>query len=72
MTLDEMQKNMNMSKSNMSYAVRISVESQMVSKLKEKDERKDLYIAGNKLFQGVSILFRYKASEGNRRHAGSP
>lgn len=60
MTLDEMQKNMNMSKSNMSYAVRSLVESQMVSKLKEKDERKDLYIAETNFFKAFQSFFATK------------
>lgn len=45
MTLEEMKQVMNMSKSNMSYGVRSLMSSQMVTKLEEKRERRDLYVA---------------------------
>ncbi|MCC3374377.1 GbsR/MarR family transcriptional regulator [Cohnella sp. REN36] len=60
MTLEEMQSSMNMSKSNMSYAVRSLIESQMVSKLKEKDERKDLYVAETDFFKAFQSFFAAK------------
>jgi len=60
MTLEEMQERMNMSKSNMSYAVRSLLGSQMVVKLKEKDERKDLYRAETDFFQTFRNFFAAK------------
>jgi DNA-binding transcriptional regulator GbsR (MarR family) len=60
MTLEEMQTNMNMSKSNMSYAVRSLIDSKMVSKLKEKDERKDLYVAETDFFKAFQSFFATK------------
>lgn len=57
MTLEEMQQSMNMSKSNMSYAVRALTESQMVRKLKEKDERKDQYVAETDFFKTFQSFF---------------
>ncbi|MEK8129020.1 transcriptional regulator [Paenibacillus filicis] len=60
MTLEEMQAFMNMSKSNMSYAVRSLSETQMVSKLKEKDERKDLYVAETDFFKTFQAFFATK------------
>lgn len=60
MTLEDMQAHMNMSKSNMSYAVRSLIESKMVSKLKEKEERKDLYVAETNFFQAFQSFFAMK------------
>nr|WP_221468743.1 transcriptional regulator [Cohnella thailandensis] len=60
MTLEDMQGYMNMSKSNMSYAVRSLMDSKMVSKLKEKDERKDLYAAETDFFQAFRNFFAAK------------
>ena len=60
MTLDEMQSDMNMSKSNMSYAVRSLTESKMVAKLKEKDARKDLYVAETNFFKAFQSFFTTK------------
>ncbi|MBB6674639.1 GbsR/MarR family transcriptional regulator [Cohnella nanjingensis] len=60
MTLEEMQTSMNMSKSNMSYAVRALIESQMVTKLREKDERKDLYVAETDFFKAFQAFFAAK------------
>jgi len=45
MTLEEMKDLMGMSKSSMSYAVRSLIESKMVYKLDEKQERKELFRA---------------------------
>jgi Predicted transcriptional regulators len=60
MTLEDMQGYMNMSKSNMSYAVRSLMDTKMVSKLKEKDERKDLYAAETDFFQAFRNFFAAK------------
>ncbi|SCW82217.1 DNA-binding transcriptional regulator GbsR, MarR family [Paenibacillus tianmuensis] len=60
MTLDEMKRQMNMSKSNMSYAVRSLVESQMVKKLDEKLERKELYAAETDFFIVFQKFFSHK------------
>lgn len=60
MTLDEMKAHMNMSKSNMSYAVRSLVESQMVNKLDEKQDRKDLYAAETDFFLAFQHFFSHK------------
>ncbi|WP_409343018.1 GbsR/MarR family transcriptional regulator [Paenibacillus sp. MBLB4367] len=60
MTLDEMKTQMNMSKSNMSYAVRALVESQMVKKLDEKQERKELYAAEADFFLAFQNFFSHK------------
>ncbi|WP_054025957.1 GbsR/MarR family transcriptional regulator [Bacillus sp. FJAT-28004] len=60
MTLDEMKAQMNMSKSNMSYAVRALVESQMVNKLDEKQDRKDLYAAETDFFRAFQHFFSHK------------
>ncbi|MCR8657173.1 GbsR/MarR family transcriptional regulator [Paenibacillus endoradicis] len=60
MTLEEMQDNMGMSKSNMSYAIRSLLESQMVTKLKEKEERKDLYVAETDFFHVFQTFFADK------------
>ncbi|MFC4597163.1 GbsR/MarR family transcriptional regulator [Cohnella hongkongensis] len=57
MTLEEMRTSMNMSKSNMSYAVRSLVESKMVTKLDEKVERKDLYAAETDFFKAFQAFF---------------
>ncbi|WP_054024494.1 GbsR/MarR family transcriptional regulator [Bacillus sp. FJAT-28004] len=60
MTLDEMKTQMNMSKSNMSYAVRSLMESQMVKKLDEKQERKELYSAEGDFFLAFQNFFTHK------------
>ncbi|MGG3453877.1 MULTISPECIES: GbsR/MarR family transcriptional regulator [Paenibacillus] len=60
MTLEEMQQSMNMSKSNMSYAVRSLVDSKMVSKLDEKEARKDLYAAETDFFKAFQAFFATK------------
>lgn len=60
MTLEEMKTHMNMSKSNMSYAVRSLMASKMVTKLPEKDERKDLYLAETDFFQAFQNFFTTK------------
>lgn len=60
MTLDEMKTQMNMSKSNMSYAVRSLVESGMVNKLAEKQERKELYAAETNFFTAFQSFFSQK------------
>ncbi len=60
MTLDEMKVRMNMSKSNMSYAVRSLVESQMVKKLEEKQDRKELYLAEVDFFLAFQNFFTIK------------
>lgn len=51
MTLEEMKQVMNMSKSNMSYGVRSLIASRMVTKLDEKRERKELYVAETDFFR---------------------
>lgn len=60
MTLDEMKTQMNMSKSNMSYAVRALVESRMVNKLNEKQDRKELYAAETDFFRAFQHFFSHK------------
>ncbi|MGP0578037.1 GbsR/MarR family transcriptional regulator [Paenibacillus peoriae] len=60
MTLEEMKTSMNMSKSNMSYAVRSLTESQMIYKLEEKQERKDLYLAETDFFHTFQNFFGAK------------
>ncbi len=60
MTLEEMKTSMNMSKSNMSYAVRSLTESQMIYKLEEKQERKDLYWAETDFFRTFQNFFGAK------------
>ncbi|NGP46031.1 transcriptional regulator [Bacillaceae bacterium SIJ1] len=60
MTLEDMKSHMNMSKSNMSYAVRSLTESQMVLKLEEKRERKDLYMAETDFFLAFQNFFTQK------------
>ncbi|WP_372661542.1 GbsR/MarR family transcriptional regulator [Cohnella sp.] len=60
MTLEEMKTHMKMSKSNMSYAVRSLTESKMLTKLKEKDERKDLYVAETDFFRAFQNFFAVK------------
>ncbi|MCJ8011513.1 transcriptional regulator [Paenibacillus sp. KQZ6P-2] len=60
MTLEEMKTRMNMSKSNMSYAVRSLMNSQMVMKLEEKQERKDLYVAETNFFLAFQNFFSLK------------
>jgi len=60
MTLESMQKSMNMSKSNMSYAVRALTESKMIHKLNEKEERKDLYAAETDFFKAFQSFFTFK------------
>ncbi|MHA7965391.1 GbsR/MarR family transcriptional regulator [Paenibacillus sp. CAU 1782] len=60
MTLEEMQQSMSMSKSNMSYAVRALTESKMVEKLKEKHERRDLYMAETDFFKSFQSFFTIK------------
>ncbi|MBD2870536.1 GbsR/MarR family transcriptional regulator [Paenibacillus arenilitoris] len=60
LTLEEMKTSMCMSKSNMSYAVRSLVESKMVTKLNEKEERKDLYVAETDFFKAFQSFFTTK------------
>ncbi len=60
MTLEEMKDFMNMSKSNMSYAVRALTESQMIYKLDEKKERKDQYVAETDFFRTFRNFFGAK------------
>lgn len=60
MTLEEMKNRMNMSKSNMSYAVRSLMTSQMVYKLPEKEQRKDLYQAETNFFLAFQNFFTIK------------
>ncbi|CAM4309436.1 GbsR/MarR family transcriptional regulator [Paenibacillus endophyticus] len=60
MTLEEMKQHMNMSKSNMSYAVRSLMDSKMIMKLDEKQERKDLYVAETDFFQAFQNFFAAK------------
>ncbi|MBU5670651.1 GbsR/MarR family transcriptional regulator [Paenibacillus brevis] len=60
MTLEEMQQKMNMSKSNMSYAVRSLIGSRMVTKLEEKDARKDLFVAEVDFFKAFQAFFATK------------
>ncbi|MDO3410477.1 winged helix DNA-binding protein [Saccharibacillus sp. CPCC 101409] len=60
MTLEEMKDSMNMSKSNMSYAVRSLTESRMIHKLGEKKERKDQYVAETDFFRTFQNFFGAK------------
>ncbi|WP_342599831.1 winged helix DNA-binding protein [Psychrobacillus sp. FSL H8-0483] len=60
MTLEDMKEYMNMSKSNMSYAIRSLLESRMVTKLEEKKDRKDLYVAETDFFQTFRVFFTMK------------
>ncbi len=63
MTLVEMKATMKMSKSNMSYAVRSLVESQMVEKLNEKLDRKELYAAEVDFFHAFQYFFTNKLQQ---------
>ncbi|MEK4487349.1 winged helix DNA-binding protein [Psychrobacillus sp. FSL H8-0484] len=60
MTLEDMKEYMNMSKSNMSYAIRSLLDSRMVTKLEEKKDRKDLYVAETDFFQTFRVFFTMK------------
>ena len=60
MTLEEMKDFMNMSKSNMSYAVRALTESRMIYKLDEKKDRKDQYVAETDFFRTFRNFFGAK------------
>ena len=60
MTLEEMKNSMNMSKSNMSYAVRSLTESQMIYKLEEKKERQDQYLAETDFYRTFQNFFGAK------------
>ncbi|MFD0711619.1 GbsR/MarR family transcriptional regulator [Paenibacillus sp. GCM10027626] len=57
MTLEDMKDYMNMSKSNMSYAIRSLLDSRMVTKLEEKRDRKDQYVAQTNFFQAFQNFF---------------
>ncbi|WP_412679772.1 GbsR/MarR family transcriptional regulator [Brevibacillus choshinensis] len=59
MTLEDMKDYMNMSKSNMSYAIRSLLDSRMVTKLEKKD-RKDQYVAETDFFQTFRVFFTMK------------
>ncbi|MFC4101300.1 GbsR/MarR family transcriptional regulator [Paenibacillus xanthanilyticus] len=59
-TLEDMMGHMNMSKSNMSYAIRSLLESKMVTKLEEKLDRKDQYVAETDFFQAFRSFFTMK------------
>jgi len=60
MTLEDMKEYMNMSKSNMSYAIRSLLDSKMVTKLEEKRDRKDQYVAETDFFQTFRVFFTMK------------
>lgn len=60
MTLEDMKEYMNMSKSNMSYAIRSLLDSKMVTKLKEKKDRKDQYAAETDFFVAFHNFFTMK------------
>ncbi|GED68747.1 GbsR/MarR family transcriptional regulator [Brevibacillus reuszeri] len=60
MTLEDMKEYMNMSKSNMSYAIRSLLDSKMVTKLEEKQDRKDQYVAETDFFQTFRVFFTMK------------
>lgn len=60
MTLEDMKNYMNMSKSNMSYAIRALLDSKMVTKLEEKKDRKDQYVAETDFFQTFHVFFTMK------------
>ncbi len=60
MTLEEMKDVMGMSKSNMSYVVRALLDSNMVVKLDNKQERKDLYQAEGNFFTAFQNFFAIK------------
>lgn len=57
MTLEEMKDSMNMSKSNMSYAVRSLVQSRMITKLDDKRDRRDQYQAETDYFKTFQNFF---------------
>ncbi|MCP3776591.1 transcriptional regulator [Paenibacillus sp. MZ04-78.2] len=60
MTLEDMKDVMGMSKSNMSYAVRVLLDTKMVQKLENKQERKDLYQAEGNFFTAFQNFFATK------------
>ncbi|MBM7716571.1 winged helix DNA-binding protein [Siminovitchia sp. FSL H7-0308] len=60
LTLEEMKGYMNMSKSNMSYAVRSLVDSGMVTQLEEKKDRKNQYVAETDFFKTFRNFFTVK------------
>ncbi|SFT21633.1 GbsR/MarR family transcriptional regulator [Paenibacillus sp. BC26] len=60
MTQEEMQASMNMSKSNMSYAVRALIDSKMMVKLEEKADRKELYEVETDFFKAFQQFFAAK------------
>ncbi|QJD85626.1 GbsR/MarR family transcriptional regulator [Cohnella herbarum] len=60
MTLEDMKDHMHMSKSNMSYAIRSLLDSRMVTKLEEKKDRKDQYVAETDFFQTFHVFFTMK------------
>ncbi|MFD0695043.1 GbsR/MarR family transcriptional regulator [Paenibacillus sp. GCM10027628] len=60
MTQEEMKDMMGMSKSNMSYAVRALMDSKMIIKLTNKQERKDLYQAESNFFTAFQNFFSTK------------
>ncbi|MBP1992923.1 GbsR/MarR family transcriptional regulator [Paenibacillus eucommiae] len=60
MTLEDMKDYMNMSKSNMSYAVRSLLDARMVTKLEEKKDRKDQYVAETDFFLTFRNFFTMK------------
>ncbi|MFD0958064.1 GbsR/MarR family transcriptional regulator [Paenibacillus chungangensis] len=60
MTLEDMKEYMNMSKSNMSYAIRSLLDAKMVTKLEEKKDRKDQYIAETDFFITFRNFFTMK------------
>ncbi|WP_274361729.1 GbsR/MarR family transcriptional regulator [Paenibacillus thermotolerans] len=60
MTLEDMKEVMGMSKSNMSYAVRALLDTNMVYKLEEKRERKDQYQAEVNFFTAFQNFFAAK------------
>ena len=60
MTLEDMKERMHMSKSNMSYAIRSLLDNKMVTKLEEKQERKDQYVAETDFFVTFRNFFSMK------------
>lgn len=60
MTLDEMKEHLGMSKSSMSYAVRNLMASKMVTKLQEKENRRELYQVEENFYKCFQNFFTTK------------
>jgi len=60
LTLEDMQQHMKMSKSNMSYGVRSLLNTKMITKLDEKQDRKELYQAETDFFKTFQAFFAHR------------